>query len=291
MKPKKIINQNIFSVFALAIFSIFVLSGCQIKSLTNLATNKNVSIEVLDQPQPGEVAVINNNIIINKPLSNDVISSPLEITGRASVLAGKVLFRLKDMWDQIIATSSAQTLVQAPGWGYYNGKLEFKIPPSPNGWLEVYSQSPKDGSEQNLIKLPIVFKDAKKPKVLIYFNNLKQDPELTDCSQVHPVEREVDFTNQLPLAAINELLKGPTEQETKDGFITNIPKEGVGVKKLEIKESAAYIDFNQALQAGVAGSCRVLAIRSQIEKTLKEFLEIQKVEISIDGKTEDILQP
>jgi len=45
------------------------------------------------------------------------------------------------------------------------------------------------------------------------------------------------------------------------------------------------------LEEAVGGSCRVTAIRSQIEQTLKQFSTVQSVIISIDNRTEDILQP
>ena len=53
----------------------------------------------------------------------------------------------------------------------------------------------------------------------------------------------------------------------------------------------AVVDFDKTLEQGVGGSCRVTAIRAQIEKTLQQFLEIDEVVISIDGRAGDILQP
>ena len=93
------------------------------------------------------------------------------------------------------------------------------------------------------------------------------------------------------LSVLDELLKGLSEDEIKEGFVTNIPGTGVEVKKIEFKDNILYVDFNQALQEGVAGSCRVIAIRAQIIETLKQFADVKDVVISIDGKTEDILQP
>jgi len=45
------------------------------------------------------------------------------------------------------------------------------------------------------------------------------------------------------------------------------------------------------LQYQVGGSCRVSAIRAQIIETLKQFSTVKNVVISINGRTEDILQP
>ena len=72
---------------------------------------------------------------------------------------------------------------------------------------------------------------------------------------------------------------------------TRFPPTGVQGQSLEVKDGTVYIDFNSALDEGVAGSCRVLAIRSQITETLKAFSDTDQVVISINGDTESILQP
>jgi len=45
------------------------------------------------------------------------------------------------------------------------------------------------------------------------------------------------------------------------------------------------------LEFQVGGSCRVSAIRAEIIQTLKQFSTIKEVIISINNRTEDILQP
>jgi spore germination protein GerM len=60
---------------------------------------------------------------------------------------------------------------------------------------------------------------------------------------------------------------------------------------LTIEDGVAKVDFNEQLEYEVSGSCRVSAIRAQITETLKQFPTVKEVIISIDGRTEDILQP
>jgi len=45
------------------------------------------------------------------------------------------------------------------------------------------------------------------------------------------------------------------------------------------------------LEFQVGGSCRVAAISAQIMETLKQFPTVKDVIISINSRTEDILQP
>ena len=136
---------------------------------SRLAVNDNI-VTVKDSPQPGQVAVIDSNIIVTKPLSNDLISSPVEITGRAQVANGEVRLRLKDAAGKVLASALTTALGGGEGWGLYSGRLEFGPPLGQSGWLEVYTMA-ADDSEQNLISLSVVFKDFIEPKVTVYFSN------------------------------------------------------------------------------------------------------------------------
>ncbi len=119
----------------------------------------------------------------------------------------------------------------------------------------------------------------------IYFVRVVEGQE-----QVEMVEREIPHTVATGRAAIEELLQGPTSQEEAEGFSTSI-NEGTELQSIDIQDNVAFVDFNERLEEGVAGSAWVTAIREQIEKTLLQFGTIEEVVISIEGRTEDILQP
>jgi len=126
-------------------------------------------------------------------------------------------------------------------------------------------------------------------KVKVYFNNNKLDPEFS-CNKVFPVEREITKTQAVARAALEELLKGSSEKEKVEGFFTSI-NPGVKIQSLVIENGTVKVDFDEQLEFQVGGSCRVAAIRAQITQTLKQFPTVNSVIISIDGRTEDILQP
>ena len=125
--------------------------------------------------------------------------------------------------------------------------------------------------------------------VKVFFNNDRLDPEFS-CNKVFPVEREILKTEAVARAALQELLKGPTAAEKEAGFFTSI-KPGVKIQKLSVEEGLAKVDFNEQLEFQVGGSCWVSAIRAQITEILKQFPTVNQVIISINGRTEDILQP
>jgi hypothetical protein len=126
--------------------------------------------------------------------------------------------------------------------------------------------------------------------IVVFFPNRAFNPNAEDCGRVFAVERTVPKTIGTARAAIEELLRGTTLDEATRGYFTNMNAD-VRVNSLTIKNGLATVDLSEALELGVGGSCRVTSIRAQIEQTLKQFPTVQNVIISINGRTQDILQP
>lgn len=155
-----------------------------------------------------------------------------------------------------------------------------------------FEKSNPSGLKENddYIDFPIVLSvSIKYMDVNVYFPNT-QKGSTEDCSLVFPVTRKIQQTVAVGRASLEELFSGVTEDDMTLGYYTNI-NEGVQIQDLTISSGVATVDFNQALQEGVGGSCKVTSIRAQIEETLKQFPTVETVIISIDGEVEDILQP
>lgn len=123
-------------------------------------------------------------------------------------------------------------------------------------------------------------------EVSVYFLVINQEGQ----EELIELKRTVDTNDDLELTAVENLLKGLTEAEKEEGFSTAI-NEGVEVLSFEVEEGVAHVDFSSELDEGIAGSAMVMAIRNQIEETLKQFDSVNEVIISIEGETEEILQP
>lgn len=137
--------------------------------------------------------------------------------------------------------------------------------------------------------MPVLISPNQIMTIKAFFSNNNLDKEIT-CTKVFSVDRRVVKTTAVARAAVEELLKGPSEQDKVQGFYTSI-NPGVKIKKLTIIDGTAMVDFDETMEAGMGGSCRVSAIRAQIIETLKQFSTVKEVVISINGRTEDILQP
>lgn len=126
--------------------------------------------------------------------------------------------------------------------------------------------------------------------VKVFFGNTKIDPGTTHCERVYPATRLIPRTQAVARAALEELFKGPTDLEKAQGYLTTI-NPGVKINKLAIVEGTALVDLSQELGDQVGGACAVSTIRAQITETLKQFPTVNAVTISIDGNSQDILQP
>ncbi len=236
-----------------------------------------------------------SDIIVTSPRPDELIKSPLTVEGKArgnwffeAVFPAKILDDKGNEIgrSQMQAASDWMTADFVPFKGeviFANGKIE-------SGTIVLEKDNPS-GLPQNAgkIEIPVRFAPGETIKVKAYFNNSKMDLEIS-CNKVFPVEREIAKTPVVAHAALEELLKGPTDKEKESGFFTGI-NPGVKIQKLTIENGVARVDFDAQLEFQVGGSCKVSAIRAEITQTLKQFPTIKNVVISINGRTEDILQP
>jgi hypothetical protein len=231
----------------------------------------------------------NANIRVSSPTANDVLSLPITIKGEARVFENQMRYRLIECDGDVLAEGVATA--QSPDMGLY-GPFEITVdilpdPQGKEGCIEVFSASPKDGSDINIVQLPITYDLSKARKVDVYFSTKESG---NDCETVFPVKRFASSTQEIARTTLEELLRGPINREKEQGYDTTINR-GVSIQNLEIENGVARVDFDKRLEEAVGGSCRVSIIRKQIEKTLLQFQTIDEVIISIDGRVEDILQP
>jgi len=253
----------------------------------------------IGRPEPScfknKCVSIDKIIKVNNPTPNTTISSPLVIEGQARgfwFFEASFPVILLDANNKEIASGIAQSQGDWMTEEFVNFKSELKfiMPETEIGFLVLKKDNPSGLPEkEESLSIAVKF-NLEKTKVNVYFSYVKTGENLLDCSQVKAVERNIPKTEAIARATIEELLKGPTESEIKKGYFTNINPE-VKIQSLNIENGTAKIDFDENLEKGVGGSCKVTSIRSEITNTLKQFPTVKDVAISINGKTEDVLQP
>lgn len=232
------------------------------------------------------------NIAVDVLKPGDAVNFPFTVKGRARVFENAVNFEVKDSEGLVIYSGVAMS--NSPDIGQF-GDFEkiidnfAKVSASDNIFLSVYWASPKDGSRLDETILPLKIQLGETSAVKVFFSNNKLDPEIS-CDKVFPVERIIPKTQTPAEQALKLLLAGPTDKDVENGFSTSINMD-VKINSLNIENGIAKADFDDQLENGVGGSCRVAAIRAQIAETLKQFPTVNDAVISVNGRTEDILQP
>lgn len=99
------------------------------------------------------------NIKVVQPKEKQVVESPFKVEGTARVFEGTVNIELITSDGKILDQTTAQATVGAPSWGDFQAMVSYQPLDKPiDGMLRVYSQSPKDGSQQDMVIVPIRLK-------------------------------------------------------------------------------------------------------------------------------------
>lgn len=244
------------------------------------------------QPTPTPTSTPEKNITMESPKAGDHLGLPFSISGQARTFENNVSIRVKDNQDNVIFEGF--TTAQSPDIGLFGPYKKditylYQKPASQDVFVEAFEYSAKDGSVINLVSTPVKLNTDETRVIKVFYSNNNLDPQAS-CNRVFPVERIVSKSGSLIENTLKALLGEMNRADVEKGYDTNL-NYGVFVRQWSLKDGVARVDFNNALEQGVGGSCKVAAIRAQITETLKQFPTVQEVIISIDGRTEDILQP
>ncbi|MBU0614089.1 GerMN domain-containing protein [Patescibacteria group bacterium] len=238
------------------------------------------------QKQNDDIPTIEANIYLNSPAEGHVITSPLVISGRARVFENVVAWKVLSVNRDILAEGFVMSDAKEMGlYGDFNDRIFIPAVETEDIILQIFTYSPMDGSQQDLEK-NIVLENTEKVSVDVYF----VDPdaaEFGDCTSVDFEKRTMAQTLNTAELAIEELLSGPTAP-----WATTMIPEFTSLESIDIKDGLATIElYSPDIMLWSGGSCRVMAIRTQIEKTLLQFDSVDSVKIVVNGESEEILQP
>jgi spore germination protein GerM len=110
------------------------------------------------------------------------------------------------------------------------------------------------------------------------------------ADKLEAVERELP-TNENPVViAIDQLLRGPSEQETANGITTKIPP-GTRSRNVDVEGHTAIIDLNSTLVEFEGGSAEAKAIVAQIVYTATGVRGIKEVILKLQGSDQFVIGP
>ncbi|MFA6048006.1 MAG: GerMN domain-containing protein [Parcubacteria group bacterium] len=261
----------------------------------NKSIDESVNVQEKNNSENPTSDAAGNDVKVTQPMPGDTINSPIEIIGEAKgnwFFEGELPVKLVDKNGKVIAETQAKALGEWMTTDFvpFRAILEFSAPTSATADLILAANDPSGQGSAKEIRIPVTLGKVTGMKIKLFFSSLYFDPESQNCEKVYEVERVVPKTKAVAKAALEELLGGITEEEKGGGYFTSISL-GVKVNSVSVVNGVAKADFSSELGNGVGGSCRTSIIVAQITQTLKQFPTVKNVVISIDGKTEGILQP
>lgn len=244
-------------------------------------------------PTPGPSSTTSRNIRVLGPRPGERITQPrFTLRGEARTFENTVAYRLRASDRSVLAEGFTTATGEMGTFSPFSATVELLRSYTGDATLEVFQNSAKDGTEIDKVSFPVkiaVATTAGRSDVSVYFTNSQKNPGAVDCSRVFAAKRAIPSTSGIARAALEELLRGPTAAERAQSFDSEIP-DGTRLRDITIANGVARADFSRELNSA-AGSCRVTAVRAQIERTLRQFPSVRRVVISVEGNSAEALQP
>ncbi|MBI4457453.1 GerMN domain-containing protein [Candidatus Uhrbacteria bacterium] len=229
------------------------------------------------------------NIVLEVPVEGAALAERFAVSGRARVFENNVEIEVKDADGKVLLKTFTTAVGEAGQFGRFETELALPDQQPGEGTVEVYWTDVSDGTTRDRIIRKVIFAPGGAMPIKVFFGSSALDPDAF-CDRTFPVIRFAAGGGSIYRSALEALLAGPTAAEKAQGYFSSLPP-GVKLKSVVNDASGTVTaDFNTELKR-VAGSCRVSAIAAQIKETLKQFPETRDVVISVEGKTEDVLQP
>ena len=119
-----------------------------------------VNPSLLTPPPPVTPAPVNSPtdlpaITVAVPLEGDEISSPAVVSGTADVFEATVSLRILDAAGHVLVRDFTTATCGTGCRGEYEAALEFEVDQAQDGTVQVWWDSPKDGSRQDVVSIPV----------------------------------------------------------------------------------------------------------------------------------------
>ena len=243
---------------------------------------------------PSESKEPSADLVVEVPGDKASVGPVFEVAGRARLNGRAIAVEVTDASGRSLYSGRVAVVGgQGEDYGRFSQSVTLSDPAVREASVSVAFEPAADQPPAEAVVRTVYFSDPDSLMVKIYLSRKtpgtsgSSDP----CENVEAVERIVPSKGAVYRSAIAELLKGPTAEEKTAGLYSSLPRGAVLKSVAADAEGIVTADFSKTLEYGVAGSCRISAIRAQITATLNQFPEVRGVVISVGGRTDDVLQP
>jgi hypothetical protein len=115
-------------------------------------------------PVPTPLLSARGGILVKEPLANSKtrVRSPLTITGEASVFEAALVWQVTDTAGRVLASGITTATAGAPQKGTFSITATYQDPASDIiGFAEVYTRSAKDGTIDEIVRVPLILAAAR----------------------------------------------------------------------------------------------------------------------------------
>jgi hypothetical protein len=135
-----------------------VLSCTDAGTPAKVATLPTLTPSPTASPIPTAVVSAKGAITLKAPTVNATLTSPVTISGDASVFEANVLWRISDTSGRVLAEGFTTASLGAPGRGDFSVTTTYTVPRETVAFVEVYSVSPKDGKIDEIVRIPVTLR-------------------------------------------------------------------------------------------------------------------------------------
>jgi len=113
-------------------------------------------------PVPTPLLSARGGILVKEPLANTKVRSPLTISGEASVFEAALIWQVTDTAGRVLASGFTTATAGAPAKGTFTVTATYADPPSDViGFAEVFTRSPRDGTIDEIVRVPLLLAAAR----------------------------------------------------------------------------------------------------------------------------------
>lgn len=155
-------KKNIL-ILVLAVVALGLAGYAAFLSFQTKKTIQPINQPVVESPAPvGSSTINSSNIHISTPIQGDTITSPVKISGEVRVFENQFNIRVKDSDGKVLVEESAMGSNGDMGqFNPFEKDVAYSTPSTPEGTIEVFDYSAKDGTEIDKVTIPIKFSNIK----------------------------------------------------------------------------------------------------------------------------------
>ncbi|MDD3694303.1 MAG: hypothetical protein PHC89_02835 [Candidatus Pacebacteria bacterium] len=217
---------------------------------------------------------------------NEMLSSPLSLTGEARLLYSEGIFPIEIISKEgsVVASASATALGDwmTEDFVPFEAVLTFLVEKDTEAFVVLKKSNPSGEKENGLeFQIPVLLK-APEESPFEEIALFVYDPEVDSyaCSKkgLIPIRKTIEKTDD-PITASVELLLSSTlsEDERALGYINSFPLFGFELGTARIEDGVVTLSFIDPYQTTSGGACRVEIMKNQIETTVLQFKNVREV--------------